>query len=530
MVKDFSVSYKVFARAYRPSTFSAIKGQDVAVRILKNAIETDRLGHAILLTGIRGVGKTTSARLIAKTISCLAPTKDIEPCGECASCKAMQLESHLDIIEMDAASHTGVDDVREIIETVAYAPTIGKYKVYVIDEVHMLSKNAFNALLKTLEEPPSHVLFIFATTELVKVPETIVSRCVHIPLRKASEVEIYENLAEVCQKESIEFEESALKILALNAGGSFRDSLSLLEKAVAFSRGVDGDILSEDFVYKILGRFHTQSIVDIFSCVIEGNTKEALDILSEAKEHNLSPKQFISDLLELIHEFTCCISMQTEPAEKEKKAAWEQSKPVLTIPLLNRYWSVVSKSLEETLVSILPYASLDIMIIRLCHLANIPSVSELVGDLKKKQLSQPVAVSKEIVFEPKISQADTKVDSFDALLSYVESCREPLLSFALKRDLIVLHFENGLIVCSLKNHADPDLIRQLRMFLQQHFSRKLWQVDLQVIEGKETLTHFEKQQEIITNTKNNAKSHPLVHKALEEFPESAVDQVELNTF
>lgn len=522
------MSYKVFARAYRPSTFSEIKGQDVAVRILKNAIKTDRLGHAILLTGIRGVGKTTSARLIAKTISCLSLTKDTEPCGQCASCKAMQSESHLDIIEMDAASHTGVDDVREIIETVAYAPTIGKYKVYVIDEVHMLSKNAFNALLKTLEEPPAHVVFIFATTELQKVPETIVSRCVHIPLRKASESEIFDNLVEICTKESITFEEPALKTLALNAGGSFRDSLSLLEKAVAFSRGSDGEVLSEAFVYKILGRFHTQSIVDIFSCVIEGKTKEALGVLSEAKEHNLSPKQFVSDLLELIHEFTCCISIQSEPTEKEKKAVWQDLKPALTIPQLNRYWSVVSKSLEEVLSSPLPYACLDIMIIRLCHLESIPSVSELVSDLKKKQPSQVLTQKKEIIFDQKNVKNDVKIDSFESLLTYVENCKEPLLSFSLKRDVIVHRFESGLIKCSLKSHSDPDLIRQLRMFLLQYLPGQTWQVVMQESLEIGTQTHFEKQEEIVKNKKDGAKNHPLVHRALDTFPESAIDQVELD--
>ena len=234
--------YRVLARKYRPQNFKDLVGQDVLVRTISNAIKTDRVAHAFLLTGIRGIGKTTTARIIAKALNCVGDRTegDIDPCGECVNCTQITEDRHIDVIEMDAASNTGVDNIRNIIETVSYAPSSAKYKIYIIDEVHMLSKSAFNALLKTLEEPPANVKFIFATTEIKKIPVTILSRCQRFDLKRLDAPMMATHLQNICSQESVEIDEEALNLIAISAGGSVRDALSLLDRTISHGMGDEG--------------------------------------------------------------------------------------------------------------------------------------------------------------------------------------------------------------------------------------------------------------------------------------------------
>ena len=294
-------TYRVLARKYRPETFSELIGQDALVRTLSNALTLGRLAHAFVLTGVRGIGKTSTARLLAKGLNCVGvdgnggPT--LEPCGLCEPCQAIASGRHVDVLEMDAASHTGVDDAREIIEGVGYRPVSARYKIYIIDEVHMMSKNAFNALLKTLEEPPDAVKFIFATTEIRKVPVTILSRCQRYDLRRVPAVMLADHLASICAKESIDARPEALAMIARAAEGSVRDALSLLDQAAAMT----ADALTPEMVADMLGRPGRSDSQAVLTAALAGDTTTALTAFANAYARGAEPEMLVADLLDLIH-------------------------------------------------------------------------------------------------------------------------------------------------------------------------------------------------------------------------------------
>src|SRR5918996_153466 len=285
--------YRVLARKYRPQSFDELIGQEAMVRTLANAIRRERLAHAFLLTGVRGVGKTSTARLIAKALNCVGPDgpggPTIEPCGVCEPCRAIAEGRHIDVVEMDAASHTGVDDVREIIEAVRYAAVSARYKVYIIDEVHMLSKNAFNALLKTLEEPPQHVKFLFATTEVNKVPVTVLSRCQRFDLRRIPAEKLAAHFAEVARAEGVEVEEDALRMIARAAEGSARDGLSILDQAIAHGGGK----VTAEQVRDMLGLADRGRIRRLLQLALSGDAAQTLSDLDEAHELGIDPTQLL---------------------------------------------------------------------------------------------------------------------------------------------------------------------------------------------------------------------------------------------
>lgn len=301
---SLATPYRVLARKYRPQKFSDLIGQDAMVRTLGNAIARDRLAHAFLLTGVRGVGKTSTARLIAKALNCVG--KDghggmtIDPCGECEACRAIAEGRHIDVVEMDAASHTGVDDIRDIVESVRYASVSARFKVYIIDEVHMLSKSAFNALLKTLEEPPAHVKFLFATTEINKVPITVLSRCQRFDLRRISTATLTDYFSKVVQLEQVEAEEEALAMIAKAAEGSVRDGLSILDQAIAHS---SGSILAAD-VREMLGLSDRGVIKSLLVDLLEGKGDRVLDHVKAQYDLGVEPEALLHGLLQLIHAIT----------------------------------------------------------------------------------------------------------------------------------------------------------------------------------------------------------------------------------
>jgi DNA polymerase III subunit gamma/tau len=387
--------YRVLARKYRPSSFETLIGQDVLVRTLSNAIKTGRLAHAFLLTGIRGVGKTTTARIIARALNCIGedgkggPT--ITPCGVCANCKMIAEDRHMDVIEMDAASRTGVNDIRELIETVHYAPTNARYKIYIIDEVHMLSNSAFNALLKTLEEPPPHVKFIFATTELRKIPVTILSRCQKFDLKRVDSDELSAHLARICEKENVQAEADALKLIANAAEGSVRDSLSLLDQAIAHGTDDDGATKVEtSLVRGMLGMADRSRSFELLGQLFAGETTAALHGFKAQYADGADPVYLLQELMELVHLTTRVklvpdLAESPELAEQERKHAQELAAK-LGVAHLTRAWQILGKGLQEARMAPNPYMSAEMVLVRLMHASNLPTPAEVIRQMQSGNL------------------------------------------------------------------------------------------------------------------------------------------------
>ncbi len=378
--------YRVLARKYRPSLFTELIGQEALVRTLSNAITSDRLSHAYLLTGVRGVGKTTAARLLARALNCVGadgtggPT--ITPCGVCEHCVAITEDRHVDVLEMDAASRTGVDDIRELIDGVRYRPVSARNKVYIIDEIHMLSKHAFNALLKTLEEPPPHVTFIFATTEVRKVPITVVSRCQRFDLRRIDAAALVGHLEKILAKEGAAAERGALALIARAADGSVRDALSMLDQAISHC---DGRI-DEARVRDMLGLADRVQVFDLFEAVMAGEIATALDELARQYQAGVDPLVVLNDLLELTHWVT---RVKLVPAAAEGAIVPEAERrrggtlaERLSMPELTRAWQMLLKGLGEARAAPNPLAAAEMTLVRLAFVADLPAPAEVVKTLR----------------------------------------------------------------------------------------------------------------------------------------------------
>lgn len=376
-------AYRVLARKYRPQTFSELIGQDAMVQTLGNAIKRDRLAHAFLMTGVRGVGKTSTARLIAKALNCIGedgqggPT--IAPCGKCDPCQAIAEGRHIDVIEMDAASNTGVDDVREIIDAVRYAAVSARYKIYIIDEVHMLTKNAFNALLKTLEEPPAHVKFLFATTEVNKVPITVLSRCQRFDLKRITAELLAAHFAEIVAKEGVRADEEALNLVAQAAEGSVRDGLSILDQAIAHA-DLDGDgIVTADQVRDMLGLADRGAVRRLFGLLLAG---DAQAVIAEARAQyrlGVEPLAMLGGLLSEVHLLTLSkIGSPPDVALDEAvRAQVDAHADKLSFPALHRLWQLLLKGHEEVSRAAMPLEAGDMALLRVVHGASLPDPGEL---------------------------------------------------------------------------------------------------------------------------------------------------------
>ena len=384
---DRPVPYRVLARKYRPTDFTGLIGQEALVRTLSNAFATGRVAHAFMLTGVRGVGKTTTARIIARALNCIGPDgkrtePTIHPCGVCEPCISISESRNVDVQEMDAASRTGIDDVREIIEGVRYAPVAARYKVYIIDEVHMLSKAAFNGLLKTLEEPPPHVKFVFATTEIRKVPVTVLSRCQRFDLRRIDSTELAAYLATLAEKELVKIEDGALALIARAAEGSARDSLSLLDQAIAHSEGA---LITAEMVRQMLGLADRGRVLDIFEKLMGGNVPDALADVLALYDAGADPLAVMQDLLETVHFLT---RVKVAPAAQgffdggsgEARRAAELAAK-LSVPSLTRAWQILLKGLFEVRDATRPISACEMALIRLSYAADLPPTDKLVKDL-----------------------------------------------------------------------------------------------------------------------------------------------------
>ncbi|MEY4268960.1 MAG: hypothetical protein RLZZ58_176 [Pseudomonadota bacterium] len=390
-------AYRVLARKYRPQTFAELIGQDAMVQTLGNAIARGRLAHAFLMTGVRGVGKTSTARLIAKALNCIGadgqggPT--IDPCGVCEPCHAIAEGRHIDVIEMDAASHTGVDDVREIIEAVRYAAVSARYKIYIIDEVHMLSKNAFNALLKTLEEPPPHVKFLFATTEVNKVPVTVLSRCQRFDLRRITPEMLFGHFNHILALEGVEAEAPAVWMIANAAEGSVRDGLSILDQAIAHS-DLDGHAaISAAHVRAMLGLSDRSRILRLLNDILNGDAKGAIEGARAQYALGAEPIAMVRGLMDVVHAISVAkISQHDDPALNDADRAqigeWAQKMGHGT---LGRLWQLLVKGHEEVLRATSDMDSLDMVLLRVIHAASMPDPAELVRLIREGGVAMPPA-------------------------------------------------------------------------------------------------------------------------------------------
>ena len=373
--------YRVLARKYRPERFSELIGQEALVRTLENALSLGRLAHAFVLTGVRGVGKTSTARLLARGLNCIGPDgkggATLEPCGSCEPCQAIAAGRHVDVLEIDAASHTGVDDAREIIEGVAYRPVSGRFKIYIIDEVHMMSKSAFNALLKTLEEPPDNVKFIFATTEIRKVPVTILSRCQRFDLRRVPTDMLATHLVSICERESITADAEAITAIARAAEGSVRDALSLLDQAAAMT----ADRMTIDSITDMLGRPGRADSIAILDTAMRGDTAGALAALATTMAGGAEPEMIISDLMDLVHRASQKAAGGALDTLLESERDAIDALAQMGIARLGRAWQMLLKGHGEVTSAPQPPAAAEMLVIRLAHLANMPTPGDIVQRL-----------------------------------------------------------------------------------------------------------------------------------------------------
>ncbi len=383
--------YRVLARKYRPGDFSGLIGQQALVRTLTNAISGGRIAHAFMLTGVRGIGKTTTARIIAKALNCVGPDgtggETVTPCGACEHCVSIAEDRHVDVIEVDAASHTGVDNIRDLTDGARYRPVTARYKIYIIDEVHMLSRGAFNALLKTLEEPPEHVKFIFATTEIRKVPVTVLSRCQRFDLRRVAAEGLVEHFRAIAGKEGVKVEDEALAIIARAADGSVRDGLSLLDQAMALA----GDGVTGSQVRDMLGLADRTQVFDLFESLMAGDIADALDRLETMYRDGADPLVVLQDLMELAYWLTrvtivpeAADAAGTPEAERERG---REMAAALSIPALTRAWQVLLKGLEEVQTAPAPLQAAEMVLVRLAYMAELPSPADLARELHEGKAS-----------------------------------------------------------------------------------------------------------------------------------------------
>ena len=402
-----SGKYQVLARKYRPAKFSEVIGQESLVRVIENSFRSGRVSQAFILTGVRGVGKTTTARLLAKGLNCIGRDGTgaitTEPCDDCDHCQAIANGNHMDVLEMDAASRTGVNDIRELLETVQYQPTTARNKVYIIDEVHMLSKSAFNALLKTLEEPPEHVIFIFATTEIRMVPVTILSRCQRFDLRRIDPLAMTEHLNAIARKEDSEVNEDAMKLLVRAAEGSVRDGISLLDQAIAFSSGQ----ITAEGTRNMLGLVDRGRILDLVELIFKGNATGALDELQAQYNEGADPQTILLDLAETIH-FLSVVKINSQTLDDPTLSPEEKSRGMalstrLSFPVLHRAWQMLLKIIQELSYSPDHMMAAEMAMIRLTHVADLPTPLELVEQLRQEKKKQPAP-------GPANSPADSKPD------------------------------------------------------------------------------------------------------------------------
>ena len=540
-----TTGYRVLARKYRPKTFDELIGQDALVRTLANAFDSGRIAQGFMLTGVRGIGKTTTARLIARALNYSLsdrPTIHMPEFGE--HCEAILESRHVDVLEMDAASHTSVDNIREIIEQVPYRPVSARYKVYIIDEVHMLSKAAFNALLKTLEEPPEHVKFIFATTEIRKVPVTVLSRCQRFDLRRVPAEVLLPHLASICEKEGVEAEEAALRAIARVAEGSVRDSLSLLDQAIAYG---NGKVLAEH-VREMLGLADHGRVITLFEQLMAGDVAAALASFEEMHAVGAAPYQVLADLAAFTHLVTKLAILGEKGAdasisEEERERGLALAKKV-SVPVLARAWQMLLKGMGEVQSAAQPQMAAEMVLVRLAHVADVPPPEELIRRMQEQPGEGGGARSEAPVTAPSSAPAGGPAGmaaaprpeavpapasddahqpkSLEELVALAQEKRDLQLAHDIRRFVRPVSMEPGRLVIGLAEGAPADFTRQLAAKLQALTGRR-WLVLKE--DGVRAPTLAEKERAQQDTLLQRAQEDAAVRAVLAQFPEARILKV-----
>jgi DNA polymerase III subunit gamma/tau len=519
-------AYRVLARKYRPQKFSELIGQDAMVQTLANAIKRGRLAHAFLMTGVRGVGKTTTARLIAKALNCIGvdgkggPT--IDPCNVCEPCVAIAEGRHIDVVEMDAASNTGVDDVREIIEAVRYSAVSARYKVYIIDEVHMLTKNAFNALLKTLEEPPPHVKFLFATTEINKVPVTVLSRCQRFDLRRIPADQLTAHFANVVKAEAIEAEAEALALVARAAEGSVRDGLSILDQAIAHADLDGGGRVTADQVRGMLGLSDRGAIRRLAGQILAADGPAVLATLAEQHVLGVEPLAVMSGLMETVHAITRAkVGAPFDPSQSaEEREALEGWSANLSFILLHRLWQMLLKGHQEVARASDPQTSAEMALLRLVHASSLPDPAELARTLAGGGaivLPQSSGASPSPAASP-VSAGIAAPPSYPALVDALEAGGKLVLADQLRREFGLLSYAPpALVLRPLKPQSDPQFVTKLNLALRDVLGEG-WRAEFS--DGASAPSLAEQEASAEADLRAAVLATPLVAATIEAFPEA----------
>jgi DNA polymerase-3 subunit gamma/tau len=538
---------KPLALRYRPQKFQELIGQDSMVISIQNAIKLKRIPNAYLLTGIRGTGKTTTARIIAKAINCKVDFASDQKCseGDFCHCESIANSNHIDILEMDAASKTGIDDIREILEASKYHPSTAEYKVFIIDEVHMLSKQAFNALLKTLEEPPPHLKFILATTEVKKIPVTILSRCQRFDLRRIKVEEMKSFLKKICEKEEADVDENSLTLISKSSEGSVRDALSILDQAI-ITYNLMGEKVTEDKVRTMLGLADDTKIVDLMSYIVEGNIEKSINAVEEIFDIGADPKLVLHSLLDVCYLMTRTktlgkISKDLSVSESDAERLNAMVKD-LDMTYLTMLWHFLIKGLED--LNLYPNLSIafQMLLIRLCHLKNMPdpqSVYEskeeskinteynktsnqkinLQSTTQIKNVSQEIESPKQNLNQNNLT---SKINSFEELISLVEKNKEIELKFDLERNVRLVKFSEGKIDIEFNEKLSKNFIKNLTSRLLEWTGNR-WIITLSKSKGDQTI--YEKKNEVKKMLFEDAKKTEIYKKVMELFPNAELTNV-----
>jgi DNA polymerase-3 subunit gamma/tau len=534
---------KVLALKYRPQTFDDLIGQEVVAETITNSIKADKIPNAYLFTGIRGIGKTTIARIVAKTLNC---SNGIEnKCKvKCDNCDSIASSNHIDVLEMDAASKTGVDDVRDLIEFSRYGPTSAKYKIFIIDEVHMLSKQAFNALLKTLEEPPEYLKFIFATTEIKKIPITVVSRCQRFDLSRIKSSELFEFIKKIKDKENGKVTDDALKLIVKISEGSVRDALSLLDRALlSLDENIELDL---NAAQKIFGYFDKSQLIDLFELILKGQEKKVINIYRKIYDQGVEPKVFINDFLELLYYFkninsltleSTNFSLNDEEFSKIKSISNKVESDVLVL-----FWQFAISSLEELDIVSNQHLSIEMFLIRLMHLQSVKPQKKIELEAEKsvtneiekntnsnKIIDQIKNISQEEKNKPQAQteiKAENKIliNSFDDLLLVCSEKKEIKLKYELEKNVNLVKFEKNRIEISFNDSLDKDFVKDLSSKLFE------WTAERWIITFSKSKGEMSVKEKQLNNKKlliDEAKSSEAYKNIIENFPDAELIDVKL---